>query len=94
MHTNKNSKDYSSISEEYRKRFQTYSVYKLVECLNREIQCKGWTSSRAIYLDELRRAFNSRNINTSNLETSFGPYIAFSLAHKVFLHNDTLFPIQ
>lgn len=94
MHIKTQSQDYSSIREEYRKRFQTYSIHQLEELLNREVQCKGWTSSRGIYLDELRKAFQSRNIDISKLSTTCGPFEAFSLAHKVYLQNDTLIQIK
>lgn len=53
--------------QEYLKRFETETIYELVNSFNRETSCKGWVGVRGAYLEALLISFIKRNVDTSEI---------------------------
>jgi hypothetical protein len=76
----------------WQERLAALSDLELVATYNREVNCKGWGTSRGYYLNCLREAMEQRNFDASlliNRETK-GVINTFSLAFPVTLDCNNL----
>jgi acetolactate synthase regulatory subunit len=71
-----------TLEESYKLDLAKLSKEELVERFNREVGNRGWVSTRAIYLSELRSAMENAEINIKSVLNSSG---GFNLNRKVEL---------
>jgi hypothetical protein len=76
----------------WQERLAALSDLELVAAYNREVNCKGWGTSRGYYLNYLRDAMEQRNFDASLVinRNSQGEINTFSLAFPVTLDTNNL----
>lgn len=75
------------LREKYKNYFESLSKQELVDSFNKQVGNCGWSSSRAIYLYELRKVLDKSGINISSVQNDSG---GFNLNKKVKLEGNRL----
>lgn len=75
----------------YLHRLQGKPVTELIEIFNNEVDNHGWTSSRGVFLEALRRAFELSNYY---LDPEVFKKNATSYARKIYLSNNKVLAVR